>query len=281
MSLRPPATELAPGISAGGPGPLLVIAGTCVVESRESALTHATALRRIAEEAGVPLIFKASYDKANRTSAGSFRGPGLEQGLEILAEVRRETGLPVLSDVHEAGQCAAAAEVLDVLQIPAFLCRQTDLIEAAVRTGKAVNLKKGQFLAPWDTAPLLEKARGAGGRKILLTERGSCFGYNNLVVDMKGLPEMRALGVPVIFDATHSVQLPGGLGGRSGGQSELVPALARAAVGAGVDGLFFEVHEDPSRALSDGPNALPLSRLPGLLRTLLEIDAAVRATAEP
>jgi 2-dehydro-3-deoxyphosphooctonate aldolase (KDO 8-P synthase) len=281
VSPAPRATEIVPGVRAGGEGPLLLIAGTCVVESRESALRHAAALRRIAERAGVPLIFKASYDKANRTSVGSFRGPGLEQGLEILAEVRRETGLPLLSDVHEAGQCAAAAEVLDVLQIPAFLCRQTDLVQAAVRTGKAVNLKKGQFLAPWDTAPLIEKAREAGGRKILLTERGSSFGYNNLVVDMKGLPEMRALGVPVIFDATHSVQLPGGLGGRSGGQSERVPALARAAVGAGVDGLFFEVHEDPSQALSDGPNALPLERLSGLLRTLLEIDAAVRATTEP
>jgi 2-dehydro-3-deoxyphosphooctonate aldolase (KDO 8-P synthase) len=281
VSGRPPAVEIAPGVSAGGEGPLLLIAGTCVVESRESALLHAAALQRIAEEAGLPLVFKASYDKANRTSAGSFRGPGLEQGLEILAEVRRETGLPVLSDVHDAGQCASAAEVLDVLQIPAFLCRQTDLVQAAAGTGKTVNLKKGQFLAPWDTAPLLEKARAAGGERILLTERGSCFGYNNLVVDMKGLPEMRGLGAPVIFDATHSVQLPGGLGSRSGGQSERVPTLARAAVGAGVDGLFFEVHEDPSRALSDGPNALPLARLPGLLRTLIEIDAAVRATTEP
>jgi 2-dehydro-3-deoxyphosphooctonate aldolase (KDO 8-P synthase) len=272
--------DIAAGVGAGGDGPLLIIAGTCVVESRSSALDHARALREIAAAAGLPLVFKASYDKANRTSAESFRGPGLAEGLEILGRVREETGLPVLSDVHEAGQCAGAAEVLDVLQIPAFLCRQTDLVQAAARTGKTINVKKGQFLAPWDTAPILEKARSAGGSRVLLTERGTSFGYNNLVVDMKGLPEMRSLGVPVIFDATHSAQLPGGLGARSGGLSERVPALARAAVAAGVDGVFFEVHEDPSRALSDGPNALPLVRLRGLLDTLKEIDAAVRTTAE-
>jgi 2-dehydro-3-deoxyphosphooctonate aldolase (KDO 8-P synthase) len=260
---------------------LLIIAGTCVVESRQSALDHARALRTISDDLGLSLVFKASFDKANRTSVDSFRGPGMEEGLEILAAVGRETGLPLISDVHEVSQCAPAAEVLDILQVPAFLCRQTDLVQAAARTGKTVNVKKGQFLAPRDTAPIVEKIRQAGGTRILLTERGACFGYNNLVVDMKGFPEMRSLGVPLIFDATHSVQLPGGQGDRSGGQVDRVPALARAAVGAGVDGLFLEVHEDPARARSDGPNALPLERLPGLLRTLMEIDAAVRATSEP
>jgi 2-dehydro-3-deoxyphosphooctonate aldolase (KDO 8-P synthase) len=272
---------VAPGVFAGGGGPLLVIAGTCVVESRDSALRHAHALRGIAEGLGLPLVFKASYDKANRTSVESFRGPGLDEGLKILAEVRRETGLPVLSDVHESGQCASAAQVLDVLQIPAFLCRQTDLIRAAAATGRTLNVKKGQFLAPWDAGPVVEKARLSGASGVLLTERGSSFGYNNLVVDMKGLPEMRSFDVPVIFDATHSAQLPGGLGQSSGGLADKVPTLARAAVGAGVDGLFFEVHEDPSRALSDGPNALPLDRLRGVLQTVIDIHAAVQSTTEP
>ncbi len=271
-----PAVTIAPGVAAGGDGPLLVIAGTCVIESRESALAHARALAEIAREVGLPLVFKASFDKANRTSIDSFRGPGLAAGLEILAEVKETTGLPVLSDVHEPGQCGLAGDVLDVVQVPAFLCRQTDLLLAAAATGKPVNVKKGQFLAPEDTAPIVEKLRRGGARGILLTERGTTFGYHDLVVDLRGIPRMRSLGVPVVFDATHSVQRPGGLGTATGGQPEFIPVLARAAVAAGADAVFLEVHEDPSRALSDGPNSLPLARVASLLAELRDLHRFVR-----
>lgn len=268
---------VAPGVACGAGAPLLVIAGTCVIESRESALDHARALAEIAAKLGVPLVFKASYDKANRTSIESFRGPGLERGLEILAEVREQTGLPLLSDVHEPAHCAPAAAVLDILQIPAFLCRQTDLLLAAARTGRTVNVKKGQFLAPKDTQGIVGKLRAAGAQSILLTERGSSFGYNELVVDMRSIPTMRAQGVPVVFDATHAVQKPGGLGNVSGGAPEHIPTLARAAVAAGADAVFFEVHRDPAQALSDGANALRLDALAELLRSLLAIRAALGA----
>jgi len=251
-----------------GDGTLLLIAGPCVIESAAATLELARALRDIAGELALPLIFKASYDKANRTSLSSYRGPGLEKGLGILARVKGEVGLPVLSDVHEVSQVKPAAEVLDVLQIPAFLCRQTDLVVAAARTGKVVNIKKGQFLAPWDLQPVVDKARAAGNDKILLTERGASFGYNNLVVDFRSLPIMRGLGCPVVLDVTHSVQLPGGQGSCSGGQREFIPHLARAGVAVGVDGLFMEVHADPDQALCDGPNSLPLKEVLPLWREL-------------
>jgi 2-dehydro-3-deoxyphosphooctonate aldolase (KDO 8-P synthase) len=246
-----------------------------VIESEQHCLALARRLKEITSGLEVPLIFKASYDKANRTSIHSYRGPGLTEGLEILGRVREQVGLPVISDVHEVGQVAAAAAVLDVLQIPAFLCRQTDLVQAAAKTGKAVNIKKGQFLSPWETSNILEKARSVGGSRLMITERGTSFGYNNLVVDMKALPILRSFGVPVIFDATHSVQLPGGTGEASGGQAEFIPALSRAAVATGIDGLFVEVHDQPERALSDGPNALQIDLLPGLLKTLLRIRNAL------
>jgi len=268
------------GLACGDGEPLLVIAGTCVIESRESALDHARALAGIAARVALPLVFKASFDKANRTSVDSYRGPGLERGLEILAEVGETTGLPLLSDVHLPEQCEPAARVLDVLQIPAFLCRQTDLLLAAARTGRAVNVKKGPFLAPWDVRGIVGKLRHGGARATLLTERGTSFGYNNLVVDMRGLPVMRGEGVPVVYDATHSVQRPGGLGGRSGGDPQFIAPLARAAVAAGADAVFLEVHEDPSRALSDGPNALRLDRLEPLLRELRQVHELVRPARE-
>ena len=276
-----PPVDLAPGAVAGGEGPLLVIAGTCVVESRESALDHARALADMARDLGLPLVFKASYDKANRTAVDSFRGPGVDEGLAILAEVRAETGLPLLTDVHEPAQCATAAAVVDVLQIPAFLCRQTDLLLAAASTGRAVNVKKGQFLAPEDAEHIVGKLRAGGARGILLTERGTTFGYNNLVVDFRSIPTMRAFGVPVVFDATHSVQRPGGRGGSSGGDPQHIPTLARAAIAAGADAIFLEVHRDPARALSDGPNALRLELVPTLLGSLREIHRLVRGGAGP
>jgi len=276
-----PPVELASGAVAGGDGPLLVIAGTCVVESRESALDHARALAGLARDLGLPLVFKASYDKANRTAVDSFRGPGVEEGLAILAEVRAETGLPLLTDVHEPSQCAAAAAVVDVLQIPAFLCRQTDLLLAAAATGRAVNVKKGQFLAPEDAEHIVGKLRSGGARGILLTERGTTFGYNNLVVDFRSIPTMRSFGVPVVFDATHSVQRPGGRGKASGGDPQHIPTLARAAVAAGADAVFLEVHRDPARALSDGPNALKLELVADLLGSLREIHRLVRGRTGP
>jgi 2-dehydro-3-deoxyphosphooctonate aldolase (KDO 8-P synthase) len=264
-------------VEVAGDG-LFVIAGPCVIESRDSALRHADAIGRICEDVGVPLVYKSSYDKANRTSGDSFRGLGRDEGLAILADVTRETGLPVLTDVHESIEVASVAEVADVLQIPAFLCRQTDLVHACAASGRAVNIKKGQFLAPWDMQHVLAKAREAGGERILLTERGTTFGYGNLVNDFRGLGIMRSFGAPVVFDATHSVQMPGGGGSVSSGDRTFIAPLARAAVAVGVDGVFMEVHENPDEALSDGPNSLPLGQLAALLRTLVTIDEARRRT---
>ncbi len=257
-----------------GNGQLFLIAGPCVVESRDSALRHSQRLLEISEASGVAVIYKSSFDKANRTSGRSFRGPGIDEGLAILAEVKAHSGLPILTDVHEPGEVAAVAEVADVLQIPAFLCRQTNLITAAAASGRAVNIKKGQFLAPWDMEHVLAKARAAGGEKILLTERGTTFGYGNLVNDFRGIEIMRGLDAPVVFDATHSVQLPGGGAGVSSGERRFIAPLSRAAVAVGVDGIFMEVHEDPDKALSDGPNSLPIDQLQALLASLLAIHAA-------
>jgi 2-dehydro-3-deoxyphosphooctonate aldolase (KDO 8-P synthase) len=259
-----------------GSGGLFLIAGPCVIESEAHAFSIAEAVQRIAADLGVPYIFKASYDKANRTSVKSFRGPGLMEGTRILARIAKDTGLPVLTDVHEPAHCAVAAEAVDVLQIPAFLCRQTDLLVAAGKTGRAVNVKKGQFVAPWDMNHGVEKVRSTGNERVFLTERGSSFGYNNLVVDFRSLAIMRGLA-PVVFDATHSVQQPSAAGGVSGGQPEFIPLLARAAVAAGVDGLFVEVHDDPATAKSDGANALDLKLLKPLLETLLAIRAVTAA----
>jgi 2-dehydro-3-deoxyphosphooctonate aldolase (KDO 8-P synthase) len=263
-------------VAIGGRGPLALIAGPCVIESRAICLAIAARLARLAAEERIPLVFKASYDKANRSSRASFRGPGLEAGLRILREVRERYGLPVLTDVHSVADVEPVARVADALQIPAFLCRQTDLVTAAAETGKPVNVKKGQFLAPWDMAQIVDKVQATGNRSILLTERGTTFGYNNLVVDMRGLALMRELGCPVVFDATHSVQKPGGAGNRSTGDARLAPCLARAAVAAGCDAVFVETHLNPAKALSDGDNMIPLRRLAGLWRTLREIDAIVK-----
>ncbi len=258
--------------------PLALIAGPCQLESRAHALEMASALKEIAAETGVGLVYKTSFDKANRTSAGSPRGLGLDQSLPIFAEIREKLGLPVLTDVHETWQCARVAEVVDVLQIPAFLCRQTDLLIAAAETGRAVNVKKGQFLAPGDMANVVAKITGAGNARVLVTERGVSFGYNTLISDMRALPILaRTTGAPVIFDATHSVQQPGGQGIASGGEREFVPVLARAAVAVGVAGLFIETHQDPDRAPSDGPNMVPLKEMAGLLRTLLAFDRLAKA----
>ena len=265
-------------IQIGGGAPLAVIAGPCVIESREAALRHAAALKEIADRVGVPYIFKSSYDKANRSSVNSYRGPGLEKGLEILLEVKRKMGVPVLTDVHEIDQVAAVKEVADVLQIPAFLCRQTDFVLTVAKSGRVVNVKKGQFLAPWDMRNVLDKILSTGNDRVLLTERGASFGYNNLVSDMRSLVVMRELGFPVVFDATHSLQLPGGLGSASGGERKYIPALARAGVAAGVDALFMEVHEDPDQAMSDGPNSLQLRDFEGLLRVVKRLDALVKET---
>jgi 2-dehydro-3-deoxyphosphooctonate aldolase (KDO 8-P synthase) len=263
-------------VRIGGGRPLAVIAGPCVIDGEGEALEHAGRLAELARAAGLPLVYKSSYDKANRTSVRGFRGPGLEKGLEILAKVRRATGLPVLSDVHRFEEVRPAAEVLDVLQIPAFLCRQTDFVVAVAASGKPVNIKKGQFLAPEDVRHAVEKAASTGNQQVCVTERGATFGYHNLVVDMRGLAVMRQFGYPVIFDATHSAQLPGGAGHASGGQREFAPVLARAAVAAGVDAVFMEVHEDPDRAKSDGPNSVPLAWLPRLFDDLKALDAVVR-----
>jgi 2-dehydro-3-deoxyphosphooctonate aldolase (KDO 8-P synthase) len=267
-------------IKIGAGRPLVLIAGPCVIESEEATLRHAERLLTICNGLSMPLIFKASYDKANRTSIGAFRGPGLKEGLRILAKVKSSLGLPVLSDVHSIEQIAPAAEVLDVLQIPAFLCRQTDLLIAAARSGRVINVKKGQFLAPWDMKNVAGKLAASGNENIILTERGVSFGYNNLVVDMRSFPVMRASGYPVVFDATHSVQLPGGQGESSGGQREFVEYLSRAAVATGIDGIFMEVHEDPDKALCDGPNSIPLSELALLLKKLRAIDAVVKQVAQ-
>ena len=265
------------GFEVGLDRPLFIIAGPCVVESRQLQMDVAGELKAICASLSIPFVFKSSYDKANRSAHGSFRGPGMEQGLAILADVRRHVEVPVLTDVHAIDEIAVAAEVVDVLQTPAFLCRQTDFIQAVAAAGKPVNIKKGQFLAPEDMTQVVAKARVASGAdNIMVCERGASFGYHNLVSDMRSLAIMRATGCPVVFDATHSVQLPGGRGTSSGGQREFVPVLARAAVAAGVAGLFMETHPDPAKALSDGPNAWPLPRMRALLETLVELDATVK-----
>ncbi len=272
--------SITPELSAGDRCRPVFFAGPCVIESRVHALRMARAIRQVFADHGAEdrLVYKSSFDKANRTAGGSFRGPGLEKGLSILAEVKERTGLPVLTDVHEPEQCELAAEVADVLQIPAFLCRQTDLVVAAARTGRALNVKKGQFLAPDDCAQIVAKCRAAGNGNVTLCERGTTFGYHNLVVDFRALPMMRALGVPVIYDATHSLQLPGGLGTETGGSREYAAALARAAAAVGADGYFFEVHDDPAHAKSDRATQLPLARLPKFLSDLLRFDALRRET---
>lgn len=282
----PPATRPVriAGLTIGGSAPLALIGGPCAIEDERHALMMAERLKRITADARVPFIYKSSYDKANRSSVHSYRGPGLKEGLRILARVKEATGLPLLSDVHDVAEVEPAAEVLDVLQVPAFLCRQTDLLLACGRTRRPVNVKKGQFLAPRDMVNVVEKIRSTGNDAILLTERGTSFGYNNLVVDFRGLPIMRGLGFPVIFDATHSVQLPGGAGDRSGGERQYVQALARAAVAVGIDALFMEIHEDPDRTLpdgrplSDGPNMLRLDDLPRLLDEIAAIVAGLRGS---
>ena len=269
------------GFEAGLDKPLFLIAGTCVVESRQSALDHAGRLEEITARLGIPFIYKSSFDKANRSSHQSFRGPGLEEGLKILQAVKEAIGVPVLTDVHEDTPLDEVAEVVDVLQTPAFLCRQTNFIQRVAAQGRPVNIKKGQFLAPWDMANVVAKARAVGNDDILVCERGVSFGYNTLISDMRGLAIMRDTGCPVVFDATHSVQQPGGLGTASGGQREFVPVLARAAVAAGVAGLFMETHENPDQALSDGPNSWPLDRMEALLEGLMEIDRSVKARGFP
>lgn len=263
-------------VKIGNNRPLVLIAGPCVIENETVTLRHAERLMAICNGLSIPLIFKASYDKANRTSIGAFRGPGLREGLAILRKVKESLGVPVISDIHSIEQIQPAAEVLDILQIPAFLCRQTDLLVAAAKSGRIINVKKGQFLAPWDMKNVAGKISASGNENIILTERGASFGYNNLVVDMRSFPVMRATGYPVVFDATHSVQLPGGQGDSSGGQREFVEYLSRAAVATGIDGIFMEVHEDPDKALCDGPNSIPLSELPVLLKTLKMIDSVVK-----
>jgi len=264
----------------GGGNPLFLIAGPCVIESEKHARLMAEKVAKIAADAAVPYIFKASYDKANRSSVKAFRGPGLKEGLRILAKIKSELKLPILTDIHDASQAEAAAEVCDVLQIPAFLARQTDLLIAAGKTGRIINIKKGQFLSPWDMGNVAEKVASAGNTKIILTERGASFGYQNLVVDMRSFPIMQRTGYPVVYDVTHSVQLPGGQGHASGGQPQFIEPLARAGVAAGVDGIFLETHDNPAAALSDGPNALPLSELLGLLMKLKGLNSVIRRWSE-
>ncbi|RJR21612.1 MAG: 3-deoxy-8-phosphooctulonate synthase [Nitrospiraceae bacterium] len=263
-------------IIIGGSSPLVFIAGPCVIEDEATVLRNAAKLSQFSEASGIPIIFKSSYDKANRTSVNSFRGPGIKEGLAILMKVRNETGLPVISDVHSIDEAEEAAQVLDILQIPAFLCRQTDLIVAAARTGRPVNIKKGQFLAPLDAGNIIDKFVSTGNSNVMLTERGVTLGYNNLVVDMRSIPIMRSFGYPVVYDATHSVQLPGGQGSCSGGQREFIETLARAAVSAGSDAVFMEVHEDPDNAPCDGPNMLPLERFAVLAQRLTELHKLIK-----
>jgi len=260
----------------GGKKPLVLIAGPCVIESPSHTLKIAEAIQKITTRLKVPFVFKASFDKANRTSIKSFRGPGLYEGLKVLSQIRTKLGVPILSDVHDVNQAQMAGEILDIIQIPAFLCRQTDLIIAAAKTGKTVNVKKGQFMAPWDISGIVKKMEESGNQNLLLTERGVSFGYNNLITDFRALPIMRESGYPVVFDATHSVQKPGGLGHASGGESQYVPLLARCAAAAGVDAIFLETHPNPAQALSDGPNTLPLKNLEALLKDLMAIDHIVR-----
>ena len=279
MALAPTKTSVSfsiGNISFSPKAPLFLVAGPCVIESEAHATMMAEHLAEIARDLGVPLIFKASYDKANRSSVSSYRGPGLAEGLRILAKIKKRTGLPLLTDVHEVGQVGPAAEVCDVLQIPAFLSRQTDLLIAVGKSGRVANIKKGQFLSPWDIAHAAEKVASTGNEKIILTERGSSFGYQNLIVDMRSFPIMKKLGYPVVFDVTHSVQLPGGEGKSSGGQPEFIEPLARAATAAGADGLFLEIHDNPAKALSDGTNALALDKLRPLLGRILRLATLVR-----
>lgn len=268
--------KLNKNVHFGGGHPFVLIAGPCVIESPESAFKIAQTLKKITQKLGVAFVFKASYDKANRTSIHSFRGPGIVEGLKILAHIKDKLDVPLLSDVHTMDEATLAGEVLDIIQIPAFLCRQTDLIVAAAKTGRIVNVKKGQFLAPLDVKGIIKKMEEAGNTKLLLTERGSSFGYNTLITDFKGMCAMRELGYPVVFDATHSVQKPGGLGHASAGESQYIPALTRAAVAVGVDALFIETHPDPAKALSDGPNMLPLSKMEALLKDLIAINKVMR-----
>jgi 2-dehydro-3-deoxyphosphooctonate aldolase (KDO 8-P synthase) len=262
-------------VRIGAKNPLVLIAGPCVIESEAFTLVMAKKLKSVTEAVGMPLIFKSSYDKANRLSIDSFRGPGLKKGLDILAKVKQKLKLPILSDVHSREEIIEAAKVLDIIQIPAFLCRQTDLVVAAARTGKAVNIKKGQFLAPWDIQPIIKKAESVGNKSLIITERGFCFGYNNLVTDFRAIGIMRSFGYPVIYDATHSIQLPGGKGGCSGGQREFVSGLSRAAVAFGCDGLFLEVHSSPDNAPCDGPNMVDLKDLEELLRQIKRIEGVL------
>ncbi|MBM9603912.1 3-deoxy-8-phosphooctulonate synthase [Desulfopila inferna] len=267
-------------IQVGGGQPLLLIGGPCALESEELARRVAGTMQEICSRLQLSYVFKASFDKANRTSINSYRGPGLEKGLAILGRIREDLGVPVISDIHEPGQAAEAAEVLDILQIPAFLCRQTDILRAASATGKVINLKKGQFVSPWDMENAVKKIRESGSSEVMLVERGSCFGYNNLVVDMRSLPVMRSFDCPVIYDATHSVQLPGGQGGSSGGQRQFIAPLSQAAVAAGIDGLFMEVHPEPEKALCDGPNSMPLEDMEEFLLRILRIRRAVEEKNE-
>ena len=260
----------------GAANPLFLIAGPCVIESESHARKMAEHIAKTAGDAGVPYIFKASYDKANRSSIKAFRGPGLAEGLHILAKIKSDLHLPILTDIHESSQASPASEVADILQIPAFLARQTDLLLAAAKTGRIINIKKAQFLSPWDMGNVAEKVASSGNPNIILTERGACFGYNNLVVDMRTFPILQKFGYPVVYDVTHSIQIPGGLGHASGGQPEFIETLARAGVAAGVDGLFLETHDNPATALSDGPNALPFAQLPELLSRVKELSALVR-----
>ena len=280
MPVRPNPVVAVAKVRFGNALPLALIAGPCVLESRAHAFEMASALKDIAARRGVGFVYKTSFDKANRTSRNSARGVGLDKALSIFAELREKLGVPLLTDVHEPGQCAAVAEVVDVLQIPAFLCRQTDLLVAAAKTGRAINVKKGQFLAPWDMANVVEKITGAGNRNVLVTERGVSFGYNTLVSDMRALPLLAETGAPVIFDATHSVQQPGGQGATSGGERAFVPVLARAAVAVGVAGLFIETHQDPDKAPSDGPNMIPLKDMEPLLERLMEFDALAKTAGK-
>jgi 2-dehydro-3-deoxyphosphooctonate aldolase (KDO 8-P synthase) len=273
---KPKPVKIARGVTAGGRTPLFLIAGPCVIESEEATFSLARRIKAVCGGLKIPFVFKASYDKANRTSARSYRGPGIEKGLAVLKRIKEELSIPVLSDVHETWQVARAAEVLDVIQIPAFLCRQTDLIVEAARTRKPLNLKKGQFLSPQEMENAVEKALKEGNDRILLTERGTFFGYNNLVFDVRSIPLMQRMGFPVVIDASHSVQRPGGRGVASGGEAEFIPLLIRTGVAAGADGLFLEVHENPSKALSDGPNSLILNKLEGVLRSALRVKKALR-----
>lgn len=275
--MKVPPFEICPGIGIGSFKPLLLIAGPCVIESRELALKAAEQVAEIVSRLEIPWVYKSSYDKANRTSVDSFRGPGPEEGLQILSEIKKQFDIPVLTDIHSPEQAAEAAKVADIVQIPAFLCRQTDLLLAAGRTGRAVNVKKGQFLSPWEVPNIVAKIRSTGNERVMVTERGSSFGYNHLVVDMKSLPVIRDAGVPAVFDATHSVQLPGGAGDRSGGLRRFIPTLACAAVAAGADALFLEVHPDPDNALCDGPNMWPIPQLEILLKNILSLSEIAAA----